>query len=175
MAQNYNIEQVRSAIIFALHTVPSDSLEALFAKFGYTADEISVDVAMAAWKRYGNEFMIPFAELAQGVLNDPEQMAEIERHYKSIARANGTSEEKTSAEKWEDAKKYISDIFGLAAEGYVTYKKAKDAGEETEETEAAETDTEEQTESKTPWLAIGVGAAVLILIVVLIVVIARKK
>ncbi len=183
---NYNIEQVRSAFAFALHTVPVESLEALFAKFGYKADEICVDAAIAAWKRYGNEFMIPFSELANDVLTDEEQMGEIKRHWLSIARSDGkqntadstttttSGDGKTSQQKWESAKGVISDIFGFGMQGYAAYSQIK--ANETANDEADEPTPQPETQqSSFPWVAVGIGALVLILVVVLIVAVAKKK
>ncbi len=197
MAQKrYNMQQVRSAIVFALHTVPSDALEALFAKFGYKADEINVETAVAAWRQYGNEFMVPFAELAQGVLNDEEQMDEIKKHWLSISRSDGktssssssksssksssttsSSDSKTSEQKWETAKSVISDIFGFAVQGYAAYSTIRD-GETADDTEEEETEKEAEsveTKSSFPWIAIGVGVGMLILVIVLVAVLSKRK
>lgn len=196
MAQfNYTIEQVRSAISFALHTVPVESLEALFAKFGYTADEICVDAAMAAWKRYGNEFFVPFSELANEVLSDEEQMAEIKKHWLSIDRGDGKKNSdgststgsssssnsssawnsKTGEQKFDTIMNGVGQIFGMGMQGYATYTQIKNGQNQEETTTTTTTPTPEQTQSSFPWVAVGIGALVFILLIVLIVAMAKKK
>lgn len=196
MAQfNYTIEQVRSAISFALHTVPVESLEALFAKFGYTADEICVDAAMAAWKRYGNEFLIPFSELANEVLSDKEQMAEIKKHWLSIDRGDGKKNSngsiststgsgsssssawnsKTGEQKFDTVMNGIGRFFNMGMQGYATYAQIKNGQNQEETTTTTPTPTPEQTQNSFPWVAVGIGALVFILLIVLIVAMAKKK
>lgn len=196
MAQkNYTIEQVRSAFSFALHTVPVELLEALFAKFGYTADEICVDAAMAAWKRYGNEFMIPFSELANEVLNDEEQITEIKKHWLSIDRGDGKNKSegststgsssssnsssawnnKTGEQKFDTIMNGIGRFFNMGMQGYATYTQIKNDQNQEDTTTTTPTPTPEQTQSSFPWVAVGVGALVFILLIVLIVAMAKKK
>ncbi len=191
--KNYTIEQVRSAFSFALHTVPVELLEALFAKFGYTADEICVDAAMAAWKRYGNEFMIPFSELANEVLSDGEQITEIKKHWLSIDRGDGKKnsdgststgsssssnsssawDNKTGEQKFDTIMNGIGQFFNMGMQGYATYTQIKNNQEDA--TTTTPTPTPEQTQSSFPWVAVGVGALVFILLIVLIVAMAKKK
>ncbi len=191
--KNYTIEQVRSAFSFALHTVPVELLEALFAKFGYTADEICVDAAMAAWKRYGNEFMIPFSELANEVLSDGEQITEIKKHWLSIDRGDGKKnsdgststgsssssnsssawDNKTGEQKFDTIMNGIGQFFNMGMQGYATYTQIKNNQEYA--TTTTPTPTPEQTQSSFPWVAVGVGALVFILLIVLIVAMAKKK
>lgn len=88
---------VDSALNFALHTVDSEKLAPLFAKFGVKPDEICLQATIDLWEEYGDEFIIPFAVLAKEVIDNEEQMAEIKRHYLSIDRANGRAEASAEA------------------------------------------------------------------------------
>lgn len=85
---------VDSAINFALHTVSPEKIAPLFAKFGYKPDEISLETTLELWNVYGDDFIVPFAEMAQEVLHDGDQMAEIKRHYLSLDRATGAKRKK---------------------------------------------------------------------------------
>lgn len=85
---------VDSAINFALHTVSPEKIAPLFAKFGYKPDEISLETTIELWDVYGDDFIVPFAEMAQEVLHDGDQMAEIKRHYLSLDRATGAKRKK---------------------------------------------------------------------------------
>lgn len=93
MGQN-RILTVDSAINFALHTVSPEKIAPLFAKFGYKPDEISLETTLELWDVYGDDFIVPFAEMAQEVLHDGDQMAEIKRHYLSLDRATGAKRKK---------------------------------------------------------------------------------
>ena len=93
MGQN-RILTVDSAINFALNTVSPEKIAPLFAKFGYKPEEISVQAAIDLWNEYGDEFIVPFAAMAEEVLTDADQMAEIKRHYLSLDRATGAKRKK---------------------------------------------------------------------------------
>ena len=64
MGQN-RILTVDSAINFALNTVSPEKIAPLFAKFGYKPEEISVQAAIDLWNEYGDEFIVPFAAMAE--------------------------------------------------------------------------------------------------------------
>lgn len=190
MGQN-RILTVDSAINFALNTVSPEKIAPLFAKFGYKPEEISVQAAIDLWNEYGDEFIVPFAAMAEEVLTDADQMAEIKRHYLSLDRATGAKRKKavwraagdaatesgtsddTSA-KFDTAMRYMDGIWtqigkgGSTIIGLVNEGKAANGSQPTAPNDPKSDRPKSTADSGSLWLIVGVSVVVIVLVVILV-------
>ncbi len=176
-----------SAIKFALSTIPADELQKLFASLGYDTDDVTLELCIEAWDKFGEEFTKPFFSLAHDQLDDADKMKAVRKSLQNsnafLSRADGKSNEsETSSEfdekKWENAQSVLSYLFGMCESGYKTYSQAQsdaNAAAIKAESEAKATELETQAQQNiTKWIIIG-GGVILVIIVVLAIVISKRK
>lgn len=175
------------AIKFALSTIPADDLQKLFASLGYDTDDVTLELCIEAWDKFGEEFTKPFFSMAQDQLEDADKMKAVRKSLLNsemfLSRADGKDgEEQTSGEfdqqKWENAQSVLSYLFGMCESGYKTYSQAKSdanaaAIKAESEAQAMALETQAQ-QNMTKWIIIG-GGVILIVIVVLAIVISKRK
>ena len=73
-----------SAIKFALSTIPEEELQKLFASLGYDTDEVTLEMCIEAWDKFGEEFTKPFFSLAQDQLDDADKMKAVRKSLEIV-------------------------------------------------------------------------------------------
>lgn len=176
-----------SAIKFALSTIPEDELQKLFASLGYDTDDVTLELCIEAWDKFGEEFTKPFFSLAQDQLDDADKMKAVRKSLQNsnlfLSRADGKSEENNTSgkfdqQKWENAQSVLGYLFGMCESGYKTYSQAQNdanaaAIKAESEAKAAALEAQAQ-QNMTKWIIIG-GGVILVVIVVLAIIISMRK
>lgn len=177
-----------SAIKFALSTIPEEELQKLFASLGYDTDEVTLEMCVEAWDKFGEEFTKPFFSLAQDQLDDADKMKAVRKSLRNseifVSRADGkkgtntTTTGKFDQQKWDNAQSVLGYLFGMCESGYKTYAQAQsdaNAAAIKAESEAQAKAAEVQAQQNiTKWLIIG-GGVILVVIVILAIVISKRK
>lgn len=176
-----------SAIKFALSTIPADELQKLFASLGYDTDDVTLELCIEAWDKFGEEFTKPFFSMAHDQLDDADKMKAVRKSLQNsnlfVSRADGKSDGgETSGEfdqqKWENAQSVLGYLYGLCESGYKTYSQAQsdaNAAAIKAESDAKARTLEAQTQQNiTKWIIIG-GGIIVVIIVVLAIVISKRK